>query len=89
MEDLCRLMKCAVQAMGSRFKQYLGQFATACVNTFMAAPLSCILYAVTSLISNFGREAEFVQPLLQMLEGKSQSSELRCVSNFQFRGCSF
>merc|ERR1719409_2602479 len=55
-----------------RFRDYLSPFATAAVNAFLKKPQSSILYAVTTLVSAFGRHAEFVPPLVQMLEALSQ-----------------
>ena len=67
MEDMCRCIRSAVQVLGLRFRDYLAPFATAAVNAFLKKPLSCILYAVTTVVSAFGRHAEFVQPLCEML----------------------
>ena len=72
MENLCRCIRSAVQVMGMRFRDYLSPFATAAVNAFLKKPQSSILYAVTTLVSAFGRHAEFVPPLVQMLEALSQ-----------------
>ncbi|KAJ1486955.1 armadillo-type protein [Baffinella frigidus] len=71
MEHLCRCMKSAIQAMTFRFKHFLGVFASAMVNSFLAHPLSCVLYVVDSIVSLFGKLPEFVQPLLEMLTAMS------------------
>mmetsp|Transcript_18678 Transcript_18678/g.44474 ORF Transcript_18678/g.44474 Transcript_18678/m.44474 type:complete len:947 (-) Transcript_18678:116-2956(-) len=71
MEDVCRIIKSAIQAMGVRFEVFLAPFATTAVNAFIAHPLSCILYAVTTLVGFFGRMKHMVPPLLQMLEALS------------------
>jgi hypothetical protein len=67
MEDMCRCIRSAVQVLGLRFRDYLAPFATAAVNSFLKKPLSCILYAVTTVVSAFGRQAEYVPPLCEML----------------------
>ena len=71
MEHVCRCMKSAMQAMSQRFKQFLGPFATAVVNSYLKHPLSCILYAVDSIVSLFGKHPEFGQPLLDMFAALS------------------
>jgi len=71
MENMCRCIRSAVQIMGLRFRDYLGPFATAAVNAFLKKPLSCILYAVTTVVSAFGRHPEFVQPLTEMIAALS------------------
>ena len=64
--QVMRTTKNAMQAMGPVFKDFLGPFATACVNAFLAHPLSCILYAATTLVSIFGRDGQYVQPLVDV-----------------------
>lgn len=66
MEEIMRMSKNAMQAMGLAFQQFLGPFATSCVNTFIAHPLSCVLYSVTTLVSIFGKDQQYVQPLVDM-----------------------
>lgn len=66
MEEVMRMSKNAMQAMGLSFRDFLGPFATMCVNAFIAHPLSCVLYSVTTLVSIFGRESQFVQPMVDM-----------------------
>ena len=67
LEDMCRCIRSAVQVMGLRFRDFLGPFATAAVNAYLKKPLSCILYAVTTVVSTFGKQPEFVQPLTAMI----------------------
>ena len=67
MENMCRCICSAVQVMGMRFRDYLAPFATCAVNAYLKKPLSCILYAVTTVVSAFGKHAEFVQPLTEMM----------------------
>ena len=55
MEDVCRCIRSAVQLMAVRFRDFLAPFATAAVNAYLQKPLSCILYAVTTVVSTFGR----------------------------------
>ena len=43
------------QVMAVRFRDFLAPFATAAVNAYLQKPLSCILYAVTTVVSTFGR----------------------------------
>lgn len=66
MEEVMRMSKNAMQAMGLSFRDFLGPFATLCVNTFIAHPLSCVLYSVTTLVSIFGRDPQYVQPMVDM-----------------------
>jgi len=68
MEEVMRCSKNAMQAMNLAFRDFLAPFATACVNAFMRHPMSCILYAVTTLVSVFGRDGRYVQPLCDMCE---------------------
>jgi transportin-3 len=71
MENLCRCIRSAVQVMGLNFREFLGPFCTVAVNAFLKHPLSCILYAVTTVVSAFGRYPEFVPPLTEMLAALS------------------
>ena len=55
-----------LKAMGLSFKDFLAPFASAAVNAFIINPLSCVLYAVTTLVSVFGRDPQYAQPLVDM-----------------------
>jgi len=71
MEDVCRCIRSAIQAIGLEFKAFLSPFATSAVNAYIKHPLSCILYAVTTVVSFFGKYQEFVGPLSEMLAALS------------------